>query len=127
MALVLESEVREYMPLTVDESGVVYIGGTRVALEIVVEAYQQGETADEIAAAYSSLKLADVHAVITYYLRHKEAVEQYVEERRRDAAAVRAQIEAELAPRDLRERLLLRRAAGWWTDSVLTHSAPVTP
>jgi uncharacterized protein (DUF433 family) len=112
MALVLEPELSERVPLTADERGVVYIGGTRAALEIAVEAYRQGDTAEEIATAYSSLNLADVHAVITYYLRHKEAVEQYVEERRQDAAALCAQIEAEFDPRGIRERLLARRATG---------------
>lgn len=51
-----------------DADGVARIGGTRVTLDSVVYAFQQGATAEEIAQQYPALKLADVYGAITYYL-----------------------------------------------------------
>ena len=112
MALALDREVRERVPLTADERGVVRVSGTRVPLETVVEAFQHGDSAEEIAAAYPSLALADVYAVLTYCLRNRAEVDRYVAARRQDAAALRARLEAEFGTQGLRARLLARRAAG---------------
>ena len=51
------------------------MAGTRVSLDIVVAAFHAGATAEEIARDYPSLRLADIYAVITYYLRHEVEVE----------------------------------------------------
>ena len=109
MALTLEPETQLRVPLVVDRHGVVRVGGTRVGLEILIEAYRHGSTAEEIAAAYSAVALDDVYAVIAYYLRNQSDVDAYVEERRASAAARRAEIERQLKPAGLRERLLARR------------------
>ena len=45
------------------------IGATRVRLDTVVQSFETGASAEEIAEDYP-LKLDDVYAVITYYLRH---------------------------------------------------------
>lgn len=112
MALLLDPEVREHIPLATGEGGAVRVGGTRVPLETVIDAFRQGDSAEEIAAAFSVLALADVYAVLTYYLRHRAAVDQYVEERRWNAADLRARLEAEFGTQGLRERLLARRTDG---------------
>ena len=52
------------MPLQTDADGVIRVGGTRVTLETVVEAFQQGATAEEIVQQYPSLALAEVYAVL---------------------------------------------------------------
>jgi uncharacterized protein (DUF433 family) len=109
MALALEQHAVEPVPLTVAEGGAVRISGTRVPLEVVVEAFQQGDSAEEIASAYSSLSLADVYAVLAYYLRHREAVEQYVAQRRQEADALQARLASEFPTQGIRERLLTRR------------------
>ena len=60
---------------------------------------------------YDTLLLADVHAAIAYYLRHRDAVLAYLNKRRKqDAEALRAKIEAE-RPRISRDELLARRSA----------------
>ena len=53
---------------------------------------------------------ADVHAVIAYYLRHRDEVRAYLKRRGEEAEALRAKIEAE-RPRVSREELLARRRA----------------
>src|SRR5262245_30126898 len=68
------------VPLRVLENGQVRVGKTRVMLELVILAYREGCTPERIVEDYSSLDLADVHAVIAYYLRHRAEVDAYVEQ-----------------------------------------------
>lgn len=109
MALSLAAEP---VPLLLDTDGVVRVGGTRVTLDTVVAAFRDGATAEEIVQQYPSLDLGDIYAALAYYLRHRPEVEAYLEARRRQGEVVRADNEARLDPRGLRDRLLARRAAG---------------
>jgi hypothetical protein len=67
------------------------------------------DTAEEIAQQYSSISLADVKSVITYYLRHKTEVSAYLHRRQEEAATVREEVERRFPPSDIRERLIARR------------------
>ena len=60
----------ELPPLHADEAGAVRVGSSRISLDLVVEQYENGMTAEDMVRAYDTLALADVHAVIAYYLRH---------------------------------------------------------
>ncbi len=95
-------------PLHVDSDGVARIADTRVTLDTVVAAYEQGASAEEIAQAYDSLSLADVHAVISHYLRHRSEVESYLSERADAAEAVRQEVMARRPQGDIRSRLEAR-------------------
>ena len=97
-------------PLVKDERGIVRVGGTRVTLETVVTAFKNGSTCEEIIYQYPALKLADVYAVVSYYLRNQVEVESYLEERQKKAEEIRETIESKSDPQDIRERLLKRRA-----------------
>jgi uncharacterized protein (DUF433 family) len=109
MALPLEAEP---FPLRSSPDGTLRIGATRVPLETVVFAFNEGASAEEIAFRYPSLDLADIYAAVTYYLRHREAVDEYVRDQGARAQEVRSRIEARQQDRlGLRERLLSRRSA----------------
>lgn len=110
MAL-LDALVAEPVPVRADEDGVLRVGGTRVRLDTVIEAFNQGSSAEEVLLKYPSLRLPDIYAVITYYLWHREAVDTYLEERRGVTEAVRRENESRFPPQGIRERLLARRAA----------------
>lgn len=99
----------EPVPLCTNEDGVVLVSGTRVPLDTVVIEFKQGATAEEIAEQYSSLKLADVYAIISYYLRHESEVEIYLQQRQQDAKQVREENERRFPSQGLRDRLLARR------------------
>ncbi len=76
-------------PLRVDQAtGRVRVGGTRIAIDAVVYAYNQGESPAAIVENYPALSEQDVYAVIAYYLQRKEAVDAYLNawEKRADAA-----------------------------------------
>jgi uncharacterized protein (DUF433 family) len=99
-------------PLMTEPDGVVRVSGTRVSLETVVAAFDEGATAEEIVQRYPSLELAAVYAVIAYVLDNRFEVAAYVTARRRDARALQEEIEAQFPPHGLRERLLARRTSG---------------
>ncbi len=97
-------------PLRVDDGGAVRVGKSRISLDLVVEQYENGMTPEEMVRAYDTLVLADVHAVIGYYLRHGDEVRKYLKRREEQAQALQATIEAEHPPIS-REELLARRSA----------------
>lgn len=100
------------IPLETDADEVVRVRGTRVTLDTIVAAFNEGATAEEIAYQYPSLHLADVYAVIGYYLRNRSDVSAYSRKRQQLAEIVRQQNEARFSPQGVRERLIARRIAG---------------
>ena len=105
------SVAADTVPIRIDASGVALVGDTRVPLDTVIYEFQDGTSPDEIVRRFDTLQLADICAVIAYYLRHKRDVDAYLEDRRRIASEVRAQAERRFPPEELRARLLKRRAA----------------
>jgi uncharacterized protein (DUF433 family) len=98
------------VPLEKGSDGVIRVKGSRVTLDTVVAAFGDGATAEEIAQQYSTLDLAVVYAVISYYLQHRDEAEAYMSGRQQEATAVRRENERRFDPRGLRERLLARRS-----------------
>jgi uncharacterized protein (DUF433 family) len=97
------------VPLREDAGGTLRVGNTRVPLETVWRAWNQGAGADEIVLQYSSLELADVHAVLAYALRHRTEIEAYMQRVELEERAALALVDT-IRPNDgLRERLLARR------------------
>lgn len=98
-------------PLHVDQYGVVRVVGSRITLDTVVHAFENGASAEEIVLSFPTLSLADVYGVISYYLHHKANVRAYLEQREAEAWELRQRIEANQDMSGIRERLLARRAA----------------
>jgi uncharacterized protein (DUF433 family) len=73
----------------VDEGGAVRVGNSRISLDLIVEQYENGMTPEDMVRAYDTLMLADVHAVIAYYLRHRDEVRAYLQRRAEEAEALR--------------------------------------
>jgi uncharacterized protein (DUF433 family) len=96
--------------LRIDEGSTIRVGNSRISLDLVVEQYENGMTPEAMVRAYDTLELADVHAAIAYYLRHREEVRAYLKRRMEESEALRARIEAE-RPRVSREELMARRRA----------------
>lgn len=99
----------EPVPLATDADGVMRVGGTRVTLDVVAGAIEEGASPEEVAQRHPTLDLADVYSVFTYYLRHRSEVQDYLLDRRGRADEVRAENERRFPPEGVRERLLARR------------------
>lgn len=98
------------VPLRRDESGALRVGHSHVLFELVIRAFEDGATPEAIAQCYPTAALADIYAVIAYYLRHQSDVEAYLAEREQQARIIRQRIEShqgDLA--ELRSRLLSRQ------------------
>jgi uncharacterized protein (DUF433 family) len=102
------SESKTYV--RTDEQGARRIGSTRVSLDSVVIAYQQGHSPETIRQQYPALTLEEVYGAITYYLANREDVERYLERQQQLWNDLRQR--ADQQPSPVVERLRqLRRAA----------------
>ncbi len=93
------------LPLKTDSKGTIRVGGTRIQLDTVVYAFNQGYTAEEILSQFPALELADIYAVISYYLNHREAVDEYIQQQEKEAAQIKKQLESRPGYQAFRQRL----------------------
>ena len=100
---------KEQIPLCTDSDGVVRVADTRVPLETVTDSFNAGASPEEIVLSYPSLQLADVYAVITYYLRNRTEVDRYVTEQDERASETREHHKVNAVSKRVRERLLSRQ------------------
>ncbi len=106
MSLVIEAPP---VPLRVDEHDVARVGKTRVPLDTVVYAFNQGASAEEIVMSYPTLGLTDVYAVVNYYLHNRAHVDAYLSKRETEATRTKAENEKRFPQNGIRARLLARR------------------
>ncbi len=99
------------VPLWEDPPGVFRVGNSRVLLELVLRAFERGETPEGIVRSYRSLKLADVYAVVSRYLANPAPFDEYLRQCDEQAEAVRRKIEASQRPGPTKEELLARARA----------------
>ncbi len=90
MTTIIRSELP---PLREDSTGALRVGTSRVLLEMVIHAFQDGATPEAIVQRYPTTTLSEVYSVIAYYLRNREGVEDYLASRENLAAEVRQRIE----------------------------------
>lgn len=86
------------VPLRTEDDGTIRIGDTRVLLEVVIGAHLRGDTPEQIVAGFPTLKLADVYAVIAYYLSHRDEVDEYIQQVEREGERIRQEVEANYTP-----------------------------
>ncbi len=96
-------------PLEMDGDGIHRVHGTRVRLETILTAFHQGASPEEIILKFPSVELTDVYAIITYYLWHREQVDEYLNQREAQAETIRSENEVRFPPQGVRQRLLARR------------------
>ena len=107
MSLVIEAPA---VPLRTDDQGVVRVGKTRVPLDTVVYAFNEGVSPEEIVMSYPALDLDDVYAVVNYYLHNRTEVDSYLRQRENDSAQIRKRNEKRFPQKGIRARLLARRS-----------------
>ena len=102
-------ELTYTVPLVYGEDGTIRIRGSRVTLDSIIHAFQQGATAEQIQDSFSSVTLGDIYGAIAYYLEHRVCVDVYLtrqEQAAQEARQMHAQHPEVIA---FRERVRLRR------------------
>lgn len=87
-------------PIRVDEYGVWRVGKSRLMVDLVIDAYKDGQTPEQIVDCYDVLALADAYALVAYYLRYRDEVDAYLAENERIGEENRKKTEAAQDPND---------------------------
>ena len=96
-------------PLRIDAHGVCRVADTRVTLLTLVEAFLEGATPEEICQGYPSVALADVYAVIAFYLGDRGEIDAYLDTVRAGEARIIEQVKLPSPLSEIRRRLLARK------------------
>lgn len=105
MSVISTSEIK----LTETKAGVLRIGDTRVSLDSVIIAFNQGSAPEQIVYDYDTLTLSDVYAAISYYLQHRETVDSYLAKRAKQNKKLRESNDDHFDHKGIRKKLLARR------------------
>ena len=97
------------IPLRLDTDKIIRVGKTRVTLDTVVAAFNEGATAEEIVFQYPALELSDVYGAISYYLHYRLEVDAYLQKRSAISESIRKQNESQYNAKAIRERLETRK------------------
>lgn len=98
------------VPVETDRDGIMRVGGTRVRLDTILYAFNEGATPEEIVSQYPVVSLENVYSVIAYYLGNRAKLDAYLEQRQEERARVRQKIQSKREYQEFRERLLARRS-----------------
>jgi len=97
------------VPISTDDHGAIRVANTRVTLDVLVAAHQQGDTPEQIHEGFPTLRLADIYAVIAYYLNNQDEIDAYLRRRDEQSEQIHREIEAKRPDMfDLRAKLLER-------------------
>src|SRR3954453_8680545 len=77
MAIRMGKTMNEYVE---QHDGGYWITGTRVSLDSVVYAFQRGTLPESIVRSFPLLTLEQVYGAITYYLAHKQEINEYLQQ-----------------------------------------------
>jgi uncharacterized protein (DUF433 family) len=97
------------IPLSTDSYGAIRVSGTRVLLDVIIVAFQDGATPEEIAQKFPSVARPDVYLIIAHYLTHTAEIDAYLSQRQTEAARLQCAIETRFNPVGIRACLLARQ------------------
>jgi uncharacterized protein (DUF433 family) len=104
-------------PRRFDARSVGRVTDTRVTLLTLIKAFLEGATPEEIHQEYPSVGLADVYAVIAYYLGHRDEVNAYLDTVREGEGHVIEEIKLRSPLSEIPRRPLARcRVHGNWIN-----------
>src|SRR5678816_1486346 len=84
------------VPLMYWDDGSIRVHGSRVTLDTIVARFQQGCSPLRIHYGFPTLTVAQINAVIDWYLNHQTKAGEYI--KKRDAEAERERIEYQSRP-----------------------------
>jgi len=85
------------IPLTLWKDGTIRVKGTRLLIDMIVDAHQRGECPEAIFESFPSkdYTVADIYSIIAYYLQNKSKIDKYLAKREREAEKFWGKIESE--------------------------------
>ncbi len=96
------------VPLRIDEDGSMRVSDTRVTLDTIIACHQQGDSPEDIHRGFPTVPLADIYALIAYYLANRATLDAYLKQRDQEAGRVQQMLESEYPPGITRAELLAR-------------------
>src|SRR5262245_51822636 len=102
-------DLTDGVPLMQTEDGTVRVIGTRINLDTLVNWFEQGDSPEDLHEGVPTLSLAQIKAVIAWYLDHRAEVQVYLDERYSEAEKMRQEIESQPGYVSLSELLRRRR------------------
>ena len=91
-----------------DKAGIRRVGDSRVSLDSVIFAFNEGATAEEIVLRFPTINLKQAYSAISFYLQNTAKVEAYLAGRAEKRAALQIGLEEKFSPKGIRQRLLSR-------------------
>lgn len=80
-------------PLQRDQDGVIYVGNTSVTLLTLLDYHLRGDSTEEIHKRFPGVPLADIYAIIAYYLANRDEVDEYIWQIETEAERLREEFE----------------------------------
>lgn len=105
-------ETTQAVPLTQWEDGSIRVKDTRLLIDMIIYPHLRGECPEEIFESFPCdyYTVADIYAVIAYYLANKEKLDKYLAQREKKAGELWKKIEANPKQKEHREKLRERMA-----------------
>lgn len=107
-------ETTQKIPLTLWKDGTIRVKGTRLLIDMIVDAHQRGECPEAIFESFPSkdYTVADIYSIIAYYLQNKSKIDNYLVKREKESEKVWKKMEAlpnyQENRKKLKEKLLAR-------------------
>jgi uncharacterized protein (DUF433 family) len=96
--------------LHTEADGVIRVGRSRVTLDTVVAAFDAGASPEQFVIDFPTLDLADVYSAMSYIIRHRAAVDEYIAASIAESEEFRAN-HSNLYAANVRGNLIARQAA----------------
>lgn len=87
-------DTTQNVPLELWKDGTIRVKGTRLLLDMIIHAHNRGEIPEDIADSFPAASVADVYAIIAYYLNNKKKINRYLAKQEREAEKVRKMLES---------------------------------
>ncbi|MCX5962316.1 MAG: DUF433 domain-containing protein [Cyanobacteria bacterium] len=100
------AEVKTYVK---QRSDAYWVGNTRISLDSVVYAFQNGASPESIVQSFPILNLEQVYGAITFYLANRDLIDSYLTTEEAEFAAMPQPIQV-TAP-DLYNKLMIAKVA----------------
>lgn len=103
--LLMLLDTTQSVPLTLSNDGTIRVKGTRLPVDRIIYLHNQGEIPESIFEFFPSdaYTVADIYAIIAYYLSNKAKFDKYLAKREKEAEKIRKEIEARPGYKEERE------------------------